>query len=37
MKGFDVTGIIEAMTCANDVFRQVENHFNEQRQQQNFY
>ena len=33
IKGFDDAGISEAITCANDVFTPLENHFDEQRQQ----
>ena len=36
INGLDAAGFSEAITCANDVFIQVENPFDEQRQQQNF-
>ena len=32
IKGFDAAGISEGITCANDVFAQVENPSDEQRQ-----
>ena len=37
IKSFDVSGHSEAIACAKDIFTQIENPFNEQRQQQNFW
>ena len=37
IKGFDAAGVSKAITCENDVFTRVENLFDEQREQQNFY
>ena len=36
IKGFDDSGHSEAIAYAKDIFTQIENPFNEQRQQQNF-
>ena len=36
IKGLDTAGISGAITCANNVFPRVENHFDKLRQQQNF-
>ena len=36
IKGFDDAGISEAITCATNVFKRLENPFDEQRQQRNF-
>ena len=37
IKGFDAAGHSEVIVCATDIFTQIENPFNEQRQQQNFW
>ena len=37
IKGFDAAGHSEVIACATDIFTQIENPFDEQRQQQNFW